>query len=109
MPYGRFCYITRIGEYSTVPIGVISGLMPVVLGFVYINIERLVQFFSPFSYAMVAVAILNWLPVYGNQYLVSGTQRVFLLLCGPHDYIVSKRFNLYEILRQLACVSHSGI
>ena len=57
---------------------------------------------------MVAVAILNWLPkkMYGDQFSVSGTQPFFLLLCGPHDYMVSKRFNLYEIFRQLACVSH---
>jgi len=48
MPYGRSGDITRIGEYYTVPIGVISGLMPVVLGFVYINIQWLVQFFLPF-------------------------------------------------------------
>ena len=77
MPYGRSGDITRIGEYYTVPIGVIFGLMPVVLGFCLYQYRVVGLFFSRFSCAMVAVAILNWLPVYGDRFSVSGTQPLF--------------------------------
>lgn len=45
--YGRSSNMADISSYYTVPIGAISGIMPIILGVAYINIEWAVRLFLP--------------------------------------------------------------